>query len=656
MAPRLNKNLILQHFDISNDNISVVCKICKHLLQKDRTYNLKTHLRKIHQLSMKEIENCSSYDSVIVETKSTRRKKIKIEMSRKKFFRSYIGLVIEDGIPFNVLNSENMRNIINPICHTLSENLKKNFCLNSTNCKSVLKLVADNIKENIKTELHQRLISLKLDSATRLSRNLFVLSAQFIKNNEITSTILGMVELKEVAPNSSRNMATEIINLLSKYNVNLNQVVSITSDSGASMIKTTTILSHCSSFNEFYEENEVEEANDVYLKNIELFEYTSDIQFGDIQICRCAAHTAQLCALDVTKNPNIKTYLMNCRNLVKFIKKNSNDYSQIFELRNLALPQLDCPTRWGSTYNMIEKVYAAKEILGNVESVQNKSLDENFKLTDDFWDFVNSYCTVFEPLQRTIMKFQEEHLHYGNFFAQWLKCKIMISKIVNKLDKNSLIFKIGTDLLNNIETRTAKLLTNKSLNACLYLDPRFSHTLSVEKKDEAVIFLKRLYDRLKALDSALLKDKENSATNCIKMEDPLECADEKVTHDDEDEYLNEYLSHHFEAQTHDNMNVYTKIENLKLPFQRVDINVLDFWKERQFADPELHALAKICFAIPPSQVTIEPAFSSLKLILADQQNRVNHETLENILMVKLNPLFLDQAIDDMPLFESDEFK
>ncbi|KAH8234085.1 hypothetical protein KR038_001291, partial [Drosophila bunnanda] len=53
-------------------------------------------------------------------------------------------------------------------------------------------------------------------------------------------------------------------------------------------------------------------------------------------------------------------------------------------------------------------------------------------------------------------------------------------------------------------------------------------------------------------------------------------------------------------------------------------------------------------------VTIERAFSSLKLILADNRNRLNHDTLENILLVKLNSFHFDSAIDNFPLFEEQE--
>uniref|UniRef100_A0A6P4ECU6 Uncharacterized protein LOC108040188 n=1 Tax=Drosophila rhopaloa TaxID=1041015 RepID=A0A6P4ECU6_DRORH len=73
-------------------------------------------------------------------------------------------------------------------------------------------------------------------------------------------------------------------------------------------------------------------------------------------------------------------------------------------------------------------------------------------------------------------------------------------------------------------------------------------------------------------------------------------------------------------------DVFTKIETLKLPYMKASVNVLNFWRERKSTDPELYGLSKVCFAIPPTQVTIERAFSSLKLILVDKRNRLSHDT------------------------------
>ncbi|XP_046869292.1 uncharacterized protein LOC124461931 [Drosophila willistoni] len=50
-------------------------------------------------------------------------------------------------------------------------------------------------------------------------------------------------------------------------------------------------------------------------------------------------------------------------------------------------------------------------------------------------------------------------------------------------------------------------------------------------------------------------------------------------------------------------DVYTKIETLILPYMKANVNVLNFWRERRSSDPELYELSKVCFAIPPTQVT-----------------------------------------------------
>ncbi|KAI8116039.1 hypothetical protein CVS40_11832 [Lucilia cuprina] len=420
---------------------------------------------------------------------------------------SYIGLVTEDSIPFNVLNSENFKNILNPICVGLSQNVRK----------------------EITADLCQRLVSLKIDSTTRLSRNVFGISAQIIKNSEVQSRILGMVELKGAGSSSSRNLATEILNTLTKYNVNLNQIISITSDNGADMIKTTKIISHCSIFEEGCEGHDVEDGNEMYLQNINSFEDNNQIQLGDIQICRY-----------VIKDVEIKNFLLSCRNITKFIKK------------------------------AIERIPLKCNII------------------------------AFEPLQRTIVKFQEDQLHYGNFYAEWL----------------------------NMENKTKKLLNNEILVSCLYLDPRFYHTLTPTQKHEAT----------------------NTVTPLSKSSQ-LEAIEFSQ---DADEYLTEYLTKNFTSTSNEEIEVGAKIDNLHLSFPGVDTNVLHFWRNKQYSEPELYELSNICFAVPPTQVTIERAFSSLKLIMTDNRNRMKHETLENILLVKLNSTYLDQVIETLPLFEDDD--
>ncbi|XP_018783167.1 PREDICTED: uncharacterized protein LOC108965306 [Bactrocera latifrons] len=216
-----------------------------------------------------------------------------------------------------------------------------------------------------------------------------------------------MVELKGVGSSIAKNLAAEVLKVLNKYNINLSQIVSITYDNGANMLKTTNILSFA--FDENLGEDDEYCSNDEYLKIIENIEKMPNVLIGNIQVCRCAAHTVQLVALDVTKSSDMLKYLFNCRNMTKFIRKTSNGFREIFELKQLKMPQLDCPTRWGSTYMMLKDLLVAKDELTEIESTENKIEEDNFEVDASLWDFIENYCLVFSPLQKTIKNFKKSN-------------------------------------------------------------------------------------------------------------------------------------------------------------------------------------------------------------------------------------------------------
>lgn len=78
------------------------------------------------------------------------------------------------------------------------------------------------------------------------------------------------------------------------------------------MIKTSKMLSQMYNSDDEFDEACIEQKNSDYTKQVDYFERTENIHVGDIQICRCAAHTAQLCALDVTKLTIIRKYIKPC--------------------------------------------------------------------------------------------------------------------------------------------------------------------------------------------------------------------------------------------------------------------------------------------------------------------------------------------------------
>lgn len=135
-------------------------------------------------------------------------------------------------------------------------------------------------------------------------------------------------------------------------------------------------------------------------------------------------------------------------------------------MRKVNLPQLDCSARCTKWF----KHQWLQDALIAVESIGNKTIDENFDNNNSLWDFVEYDVVVFVPLQEDIIKFQADYMHYGNFNAQWLKCKMLTSKNYKIMQPKVWGKKIGNKVLESIEKRTSKLLENESLNSCLLLD------------------------------------------------------------------------------------------------------------------------------------------------------------------------------------------
>lgn len=228
-------------------------------------------------------------------------------------------------------------------------------------------------------------------------------------------------------------------------------------------------------------------------------------------------------------------------------------------------------------------------------------------------NFSDCYCLVFSPLQKTIKIFQEEHLHYGNFYAQWLKCKLLTEKIIREAN-NPIIQTIGDMIVQSFEKRTKTLMGNNSLIACLYLDPRFHHTLTTKQKIEATKYLKTVWNRINEINPGPL-------TQDIICSTPNSSVHQPTTQflEDEDQLLHEYLSKGIQANARNIVDAHTKIENLQLPFVRNDTNVLTFWKGKEFSDPELYALSNVCFAIPPTQVSHNLYFTQKKNVLTSSR-------------------------------------
>lgn len=85
------------------------------------------------------------------------------------------------------------------------------------------------------------------------------------------------------------------------------------------------------------------------------------------------------------------------------------------------------------------------------------------------------------------------------------------------------------------------------------------------------------------------------------------------------------------------------IMKLKDGLKNAQFDILKYWESQKITSPILYRLAMVVLAAPSTQVSVERAFSGLKLILTDHRMRLTEKSVENLLVLKLNSDLLEKV-------------
>lgn len=90
--------------------------------------------------------------------------------------------------------------------------------------------------------------------------------------------------------------------------------------------------------------------------------------------------------------------------------------------------------------------------------------------------------------------------------------------------------------------------------------------------------------------------------------------------------LNEYLNS-IEVRSSDEESEDDREEELKVAIAEIDYynpkpialdrDIMEYWEEKKFVFPNLYQLAKVVHSVPATEVSVERAFSALRLVLTD---------------------------------------
>ncbi|XP_011706019.1 PREDICTED: zinc finger BED domain-containing protein 1-like [Wasmannia auropunctata] len=156
---------------------------------------------------------------------------------------------------------------------------------------------------------------------------IITITAHFIYDDDIKSAVLET--RKVVGHHTAEHIAEELDEMLQKWNIR-EKIVTMVSDNASNMIKTATVLK--------------------------------------VRHSPCFAHTINLVALDVLETESVKPILKHVKEIVTYFRNSTlamdklRDMQKQFHKEELKLIQ-DTPTRWNSSFYMIQRILKLRDPL-----------------------------------------------------------------------------------------------------------------------------------------------------------------------------------------------------------------------------------------------------------------------------------------------------
>lgn len=229
-------------------------------------------------------------------------------------------------------------------------------------------------------------------------------------------------------------------------------------------------------------------------------------------------------------------------------------------------------------------------------------------------------------LYDTTIALQNEKHSLSDFYADWVLAKIKLEKLTKKPDSSN----IAKKLLEGIDLRKPQLFDKPMMLCAIILDPRFCTVLNNDQKKQAIDELNKLWPRIEAMRQR--KDVIKNSTACA--------SNDHETAVDDNTLLEEFVygkAVELENGIGSSQNIENELEmfiSAQKGFPKE--STINFHISNKNKHPKLFELALVIFAVAPTQVVVERAFSVLSYVFNDRRNQLSSCMLEDILTICLN--------------------
>lgn len=211
---------------------------CSKELSGKNKSNLVAHVRRKHEKFYKKNFGATKFQILKV---------IPLPIRRLQYIQNCVEFVAVNRNAFTILNQSGMKNLMQSDYDALriggfGSGLGRP---NYPAIKKHIKYLSGAIVNKIKSEVRGGFISVMADTATKYRRSILGLSIQYMYNGQLKIRTIGMVNM--TVSQTAENLMNAIINQLKFYEIDLHQVLSITTDNANSMTAMVNLINTCES-------------------------------------------------------------------------------------------------------------------------------------------------------------------------------------------------------------------------------------------------------------------------------------------------------------------------------------------------------------------------------------------------------------------------
>lgn len=325
----------------------------------------------------------------------------------------------------------------------------------------------------------------------------------------------------------------------------------------------------------------------------------------------------------------IEPVVTKIKDIVSYFKRSSHALAKLNEYQKqtgstiLKLKQ-DCPTRWNSTYDMLDRVLKLKEpIIATLAILNNTELNS---LTPNDWQVVDKskeLLKIFYDVTVEISAEKNISISKKNIFV-----KAML-KVTQKFINDTNLPKEVLDMAKTLKGKMMirfDMIEDNLLNAqATILDPRFKKHgfINEDKYNRGISQLRNKLQSIRTGQLDILPQQSSSLAPQHSSSAIWEDFDESVVNAiggnnstvagiiELDKYLNEQIISRHE-------------------------NPLLWWSERQKVYPRLYEIVKTRLCIIATSVPCERLFSKAGQVITDRRNRLQSKKISKILFLNHN--------------------